>query len=226
MDPLIVLFGLGVGLLVGTTGVGGGSVMTPVLILAFGVNPVLAVGTDLAYGAITKTVGGLQHLRQGTVSLRIALWLAVGSIPGALGGVVLLDWLHDTYGDNVDSVVMAAVAAAVLFTACVMFARTLFVPQAVDRERDQVDPFAAKDKIAAVVMGLSVVLSSRLPAAGLRLALGAVLLAASLGLLTKAGLAIPPGLIVVIPIVGLSAWLYARRGRRAPPRLASPSSAR
>jgi hypothetical protein len=70
-------------------------------------------------------------------------------------------------------------------------------------------------------------MSSRLPAAGLRLALGAVLLAASLGLLTKAGLAIPPGLIVVIPIaVGLSAWLYARRGRRAPPRLASPSSSR
>jgi uncharacterized membrane protein YfcA len=215
---------------------------------------------------------------------------------------VLLDWLHDSYGDNVDSVVMAAVAAAVLFTACVMFARTLFVHQAVDRERDQVDPFAAKDKIAAVVMGLCVGfvlgvtsvgsgaliavglilvyrlsprfvvgtdlfhaalllwvaslahvvagnvdfalmgtillgsipgvylgsrMSSRLPAAGLRLALGAVLLAASLGLLTKAGLAIPPGLIVVIPIaVGLSAWLYARRGRRAPPRLASPASSR
>ncbi|MFL5837410.1 MAG: TSUP family transporter, partial [Solirubrobacteraceae bacterium] len=74
MDPLIVLFGLGVGLLVGTTGVGGGSVMTPVLILAFGIKPVLAVGTDLAYGAITKTVGGWQHLRQGTVSMRIALW--------------------------------------------------------------------------------------------------------------------------------------------------------
>jgi uncharacterized protein len=83
MDPLIVLFGLGVGLLVGTTGVGGGSVMTPVLILAFGIKPVLAVGTDLAYGAITKTVGGWQHLRQGTVSMRIALWLAVGSIPSS-----------------------------------------------------------------------------------------------------------------------------------------------
>ena len=51
------------------------------LILAFGIKPVLAVGTDLAYGAITKTVGGWQHLRQGTVSMRIALWLAVGSIP-------------------------------------------------------------------------------------------------------------------------------------------------
>jgi uncharacterized membrane protein YfcA len=302
VDPLIVVFGLGVGLLVGTTGVGGGSVMTPVLILAFGINPVLAVGTDLAYGAITKTVGGLQHLRQGTVSLRIALWLAVGSIPGALGGVVLLDWLHDAYGDDVDSVVMAAVAGAVLFTACLMFTRTLFLPQALDRERDQVDPFTARHKLGAVAMGLSVgfvlgvtsvgsgaliavglillyrlsprrvvgtdlfhaalllwvaslahvvagnvdfalmgtillgsvpgvylgsLMSSRLPAAGLRLALGAVLLAASLGLLTKAGLAIPPGLIVVVPLaVGLAAWLYARRGRRGPPRLASESSSR
>ena len=63
-----------------------------------------------------------------------------------------------------------------------------------------------------------------LPAPGLRLALGTVLLAASLGLLTKAGLAIPPGLIVVIPLaVALAAWLYSRRGRR-PPQLAPESS--
>jgi uncharacterized protein len=302
MDPLIVLFGLGVGLLVGTTGVGGGSVMTPVLILAFGIKPVLAVGTDLAYGAITKTVGGWKHLRQGTVSLRIALWLAVGSIPGALGGVWLLDRLHDAYGDDIDNYVMGAVAAAVLLTAALMFARTLFMPKMVERERDQVDPFMLKHKLAAVAIGLSVgfvlgvtsvgsgaliavgliliyrlsphrvvgtdifhaalllwvaglahvvsgnvdyalmgtillgsvpgvyigsVFSRRLPATGLRLALGTVLTAASLGLLTKAGVDIPVGAIVGVPLaIGGAAWLYLRRGRRTPRLVTEPPSAR
>src|SRR5215211_7066195 len=178
MDPLIVLFGLGVGLLVGTTGVGGGSVMTPVLILAFGIKPVLAVGTDLAYGAITKTVGGWQHLRQGTVSMRIALWLAVGSIPGALGGVVLLDRLHAAYGDDIDSVVMAMVAGAVLLTAGLMFGRSLFMPKLVERERDQVDPFKLKHKLAAVAIGLSVgfVLGVTSVGSGALIAVGLILI--------------------------------------------------
>ena len=57
MDPLLILFGLGVGVLVGTTGMGGGSLMTPLLILVFGIKPVVAIGTDLAYAAVTKTVG-------------------------------------------------------------------------------------------------------------------------------------------------------------------------
>src|SRR5215212_8438248 len=84
MDPAIILFGLGVGLLVGITGMGGGSLMTPLLILAIGVKPVVAVGTDLAYGAVTKTLGGWRHFRKGTVFPRLAFWLAVGSCPGAL----------------------------------------------------------------------------------------------------------------------------------------------
>ena len=67
MDLLIVLFGLGVGTLVGLTGMGGGSLMTPLLIILFGIKPVTAVGTDLAYGAVTKTVGGWRFLRHGTV---------------------------------------------------------------------------------------------------------------------------------------------------------------
>ena len=58
MDPIVLLFGLGVGVLVGTTGIGGGSIMTPLLILVLGTKPVVAIGTDLAYAAITKTVGG------------------------------------------------------------------------------------------------------------------------------------------------------------------------
>src|SRR4051795_4078160 len=83
MDPTIILFGLGVGLLVGITGMGGGSLMTPLLILVIGTKPVVAVGSDLAYGAVTKTLGGWRHFRKGTVFPRLAFWLAVGSCPGA-----------------------------------------------------------------------------------------------------------------------------------------------
>ena len=82
MDPLIVLFGLGVGILVGLTGIGGGSLMTPLLLLVGGYSPVVAIGTDLAYGAVTKTVGGWRHLRAGHVDLRLSWWLAAGSVPG------------------------------------------------------------------------------------------------------------------------------------------------
>ena len=93
MDPWLIVFGFGVGILVGTTGMGGGSLMTPLLILLFGVKPVVAVGTDLAYAAITKTAGGFLHLRKGTVQTNLAWWLALGSCPGAILGVVLLERL-------------------------------------------------------------------------------------------------------------------------------------
>ena len=74
IDPLIVLFGLGVGILIRLTGIGGGSLMTPLLIIVLGVTPVVAVGTDLAYGAVTKTLGGWRHLRKGTVDLTVSKW--------------------------------------------------------------------------------------------------------------------------------------------------------
>ena len=72
--------------------------MTPLLILVVGIKPVVASGTDLAYGAITKTVGGWKHLRMGTVDLGVTAWLAVGSLPGALVGVFLVDRLHGAPG--------------------------------------------------------------------------------------------------------------------------------
>ena len=64
------------------TSAASGSLMTPLLVMFGGINPVVAIGTDLAYGAITKTVGGWRHLRQGTVDLRLSWWLAAGSVPG------------------------------------------------------------------------------------------------------------------------------------------------
>jgi uncharacterized membrane protein YfcA len=82
MDPAIVLFGLGVGILVGTAGMGGGSLMTPLLILVFGIKPVVAVGTDLAYAAVLLWVAAAAHLVSGNVDLALAGTILLGSIPG------------------------------------------------------------------------------------------------------------------------------------------------
>src|SRR6476620_1747321 len=84
VDPLYVLSGLGVGFIVGLTGVGGGSLMTPILVLLFGVHATTAVGTDLLYAAITKTGGTLTHGLKGTVDWRVAGRLAAGSIPATI----------------------------------------------------------------------------------------------------------------------------------------------
>src|SRR3982751_6169116 len=89
-DPKIILFGFGIGLLVGMTGMGGGSLMTPMLILVFGIQPVTAIGTDIFYSAITKTVGGWRHLKMHTAKLDLVLWMAIGSVPAAVGGVFLI----------------------------------------------------------------------------------------------------------------------------------------
>src|SRR6266567_811163 len=94
IQPTAVLIGAFVGLLVGLTGMGGASLMTPLLVLVLGVRPVLAVGTDLLYATVTKAVGVTVHLKQDTVEPRIAVRLAWGSVPGALLGVLMLGLLQ------------------------------------------------------------------------------------------------------------------------------------
>src|SRR4051794_11228601 len=91
MDPLVIVFGLGVGVLVGLTGIGGGSLMTPLLLIFIGTQPSVAVGTDIAYGAVTKTLGGYRHFRSGTVDLHLSKWMAFGSVPGSVLGVVAVE---------------------------------------------------------------------------------------------------------------------------------------
>ena len=93
LDPWLSVSGLVVGVLIGMTGVGGGALMTPLLILVFGVRPTTAVGTDLAYATITKTFGSYQYIRRGQVNFPYVRWLVVGSVPGALFAVfVLTPW--------------------------------------------------------------------------------------------------------------------------------------
>src|SRR5687767_15009965 len=106
MDPALIVFGLGIGLLVGMTGMGGASLMTPLLILVFGISPVTAIGTDIFYAAVTKTAGGIQHLKLKTVHRGIAFWLAVGSVPSAIAGVYVIELLQRSYGDDLDKLVL------------------------------------------------------------------------------------------------------------------------
>jgi uncharacterized protein len=275
MDPAIILFGLGVGLLVGITGMGGGSLMTPLLILVIGVKPVVAVGTDLAYGAVTKTLGGWRHFRKGTVFPRLAFWLAVGSCPAALVGVWVLDKLHHALGDDFDTFMLVAIGGALLITGGLVLLRALVISDASARERGAFR-MQTRHKVAAVALGASVGfvlgitsagsgtligiglilgfrlsphrvvgtdvahaavllwvaafahivsgnvdfglagtiligslpgvwigtnLATRMPKDALRAALGVVLLASSLALLSKAGLELPPFVLVLVPVV-------------------------
>ena len=149
MDPLIVVFGLGVGVLVGLTGIGGGSLMTPLLLIVIGTQPVVAIGTDIAYGAVTKTVGGWRHLRNGTVDLGVSKWLAFGSVPGSLAGVVLVESLPSPP----DNALLWGVAVALSFTSLVTLGRALFVPKVHERERETVS-LTAGTKRMAVALGL------------------------------------------------------------------------
>jgi uncharacterized membrane protein YfcA len=155
MDPLIILFGLTVGVLVGFTGVGGGSLMTPLLILVFGVKPVTAIGTDLAYAAVTKTVGGWKHFTQKTVDVSLSTWMALGSVPAAIGGVYVLEWLERSYGGSFDKLVLSLMAGALLFTGAAVLARAMFLPKHVEREREDFT-LERRHKVTAVVVGVFV----------------------------------------------------------------------
>jgi uncharacterized protein len=155
VDPLLILFGLGVGILVGLTGMGGGSLMTPLLIIVFGVKPVTAVGTDLAYAAVTKTVGGWKHFRQRTVELKLSTWMAIGSVPAAIGGVYVLELIERAYGADFDTILLTALSGALLFTGVAVLARALFLPKLVDNERDKIE-LERRHKLAAVAIGVFV----------------------------------------------------------------------
>src|SRR6185369_17145560 len=115
MDPLLAFAGLGVGVVVGLTGMGGGALMTPILVLFFGVPPLAAVSSDLAASAVMKPFGGLVHARRGTVNWALVRWLCVGSVPSAFLGVLITRLLGRDH--SVQQAVQYALAAALLLAA-------------------------------------------------------------------------------------------------------------
>jgi uncharacterized protein len=152
MDPAIIVFGLGIGVLVGMTGMGGGSLMTPLLILIFGIQPTTAIGTDIFYSAVTKTVGGWRHFRMKTVNMELVKWLSFGSVPAAVLGVAIVSVLQDHIGeDRLDSLVYAVLGGTLLMVGVITLTRALILRDlVVERDRFEVQ---RRHKVAAILIG-------------------------------------------------------------------------
>ncbi len=129
---LLLLTGFVVGLMIGLTSMGGAALMTPLLILLFHVRPVIAVGSDLAYGAITKVLGAWIHKRQGTVHLPTVWRLASGSVPGGLLGVLSLHVLR-RQGYRADLYLRYGIGIALIIVAVVLIARSFLSEELASR---------------------------------------------------------------------------------------------
>lgn len=148
MDWGISLLGMAVGFLVGLTGVGGAALLTPVLVMV-GINPTLAVGTDLFYNSVTKLFGTIRHYRQQTIDFRLVLYFAVGSIPGAVISVVILHQFEALY-HNQEQVVRTALGIMLIVVALLTMVKLLFNRH--DKEnRWQAKPFEQKRGLTVVI---------------------------------------------------------------------------
>src|SRR5580704_4010524 len=123
---LKALVGMVVGVLVGLTGLGSGVLLLPVLIFGLGIPPIVAVGSDAAFSVLTKLGAGFLHWHQRTVNWRLVRFLAVGSIPGAFGGVLLLARLRAVYGNGVNDILKVVIGALLVFIPLLVFVQGMF----------------------------------------------------------------------------------------------------
>ncbi|HWE63346.1 MAG TPA: sulfite exporter TauE/SafE family protein [Chloroflexota bacterium] len=154
MDPRITLIGALVGLLVGMSGVGGSSLMAPLLILVVRLNPLVAVGTDLLYSVPTKLLGAYLHWRQGTVDRKILLWLALGGVPGAvlgLGALVLVR--AHTNEATLNTIIKHAVGAMLILVAAMMLLTPLLTRLPGRKPRPQMQADVAPRRRQLIVLG-------------------------------------------------------------------------
>src|SRR5215831_15498588 len=120
----MIAAGLAVGILVGLTGMGAGSLMTPILITVFGIPPTTAVGSDLIYAAITKCFGAARHTQLKNVNKELGLWMASGSVPAAILGVFTLYEILPRLNVNPDTVLLDAIGIILVVVAFTVAART------------------------------------------------------------------------------------------------------
>jgi len=146
-----VLTGLLIGVLVGMTGMGGGSLMTPILVIVFGFQPTLAVGTDILHGAIFKTVGAIRHRRLGTVHHQLSGWMFLGSAPFSLLGVVVASRIEHRYGDSATEVMGYILGGALLFGAVGLVLKSFVKKGVVGDDRFVME---WRDRLAAVAIGI------------------------------------------------------------------------
>ena len=149
IDPLYAASGFGVGFLVGMTGVGGGSLMTPLLILLFGIHPATAVGTDLLYAAATKSAGSLVHGWSRSIHWGVVARLASGSLPASIMTLVML-WQLDLHGEVARSLINLVLCGALFLTAVAL----LFQKLIVERYRARFDRLSrSRTTFATVLVG-------------------------------------------------------------------------
>jgi uncharacterized membrane protein YfcA len=160
IDPLYVVSGFGVGLLVGMTGVGGGSLMTPLLILLFGIHPSTAVGTDLLYAAATKAGGSVVHGWKRTIHWPAVVRLAGGSIPASIATMIFL-WQLDLKGEAGRSLVNLVLCFALFLTAASLIFRKAIL-ESFSRRMEQLDDrtIARVTVVTGVILGVLVSISS------------------------------------------------------------------
>jgi uncharacterized protein len=127
VDYRISLVGLLIGFLVGLTGMGGGSLLAPILILFFRVPPVWAVGTDIAYSTVTKALGSVVHIRQKNVNFKVALWLASGSVPATLLSIGLVQYIRKHYGAVVNGVILHALGFTLVLVAVLLVLKPFII---------------------------------------------------------------------------------------------------
>jgi uncharacterized membrane protein YfcA len=160
INPLYTASGFGVGMLVGLTGVGGGALMTPLLVLLFGIHPATAVGTDLLYAAVTKSVGTAVHGFNRTVDWRIVGRLAAGSMPATAATIAVLYQIGSQNGGS-SKLISCVVGAAVLVTAVLLLGRSWLLAMLGERfGADGPRHAASLTMTTGVLLGVLVTLSS------------------------------------------------------------------
>ncbi|WP_052889781.1 sulfite exporter TauE/SafE family protein [Thermogemmatispora carboxidivorans] len=137
MDFRISLAGLMVGFLIGLTGMGGGSLLAPIMILLFRVPPLWAVTSDVTYSAITKGFGTIIHARQRQIDFRAALWLACGSVPAILVSVLLVQYIRAHYGHLINTILLHAIGYTLVLVAVLLLARPYLLRYAERRARER-----------------------------------------------------------------------------------------
>jgi hypothetical protein len=145
------LTGLLIGGIVGLTGMGGGSLMTPILVIVFGFKPTYAVGTDIVHGAIFKAFGAVRHRRLGTVHARLTFWMFLGSGPLSLFGVWVATMIKHHYGDGAQTIESYAVGAALVVGGFGFLAKS-FITRGI-QPSDAPFLLSNRDRVIAVVIG-------------------------------------------------------------------------
>ncbi|MGI0492495.1 sulfite exporter TauE/SafE family protein [Alkalinema pantanalense CENA528] len=157
MDPVLLIpISFCIGIIVGLTGIGGASLITPMLIFLFQVPPSVAVSSDVVAATLMKIVGGIKHWRQQTLDLQVVKWLALGSVPGSLGGVAFLHQVREIEGIDTEAVLLRFIGMAILMVTIVSLIQLMlltFAPEFQLPDLPKIDLSTVYGKAFSVLIG-------------------------------------------------------------------------